>query len=219
MDKQQLSNQISQTITVPNAYYNQGNGLQIANNSGTINVTCEGTDLGDLLRSFLSPDGQNKTQNISHAVEWASLNKQYYNLFVLENENFSIGAFSISKEHSLEKYTRMAVKEKFNSLSDEAISIIKTMPCIFAKTNTDYRVTDEYFPALIGRITEVQEQGDNLKFFFVPFQTVPQQILNQNVSLLKMACSSLRNELDEVHWAIKECNLIQAFSNMGITIR
>lgn len=224
MGKQQISKQTSQTsqiITAPNAtnaYYNQGNGLQVANNSGTINVNCEGTSIKDLLRSILFSDKQKNVQNVSHAVEWASLNKQYYNLFVLENENFSTGSFSISKERSLERYTTSKVKEKFSSLSDEAISVIQTMPCIFVKRNVHYKETDESFPALIGRITEVHEQGDNIKILFVPFQTVPQQLLNQNVALLKMAQSSLRNELDEEHWAIKECNLIHIFSAMGITI-
>lgn len=221
MGKQQISKQTSQIITAPNAtnaYYNQGNGFQVANNSGTINVNCDGTNIGELLKSILSSDRQKNAQNVSHAVEWASLNKQYYNLFVLENENFSADSFSISNERSLERYTSSKVKEKFSSLSDQAISVIRTMPCIFVKRNTQYKETDESFPALIGRITEVHEQGDNIKILFVPFQTVPQQLLNQNVALLKMAQSSLRNELDEEHWAIKECNLIHIFSAMGITI-
>ena len=221
MGKQQISKQTSQIITAPNAtnaYYNQGNGFQVANNSGTINVNCDGANIENFLRSILSSDRQNDAQNVSHAVEWASLNKQYYNLFVLENENFSIGSFSISKERSLERYTSSKVKEKFSSLSDQAISVIRTMPCIFVKRNTQYKETDESFPALIGRITEVHEQGDNIKILFVPFQTVSQQLLNQNIALLKMAQSSLRNELDEEHWAIKECNLIHIFSAMGITI-
>ena len=215
MGKQQISKQTSQIITAPNAtnaYYNQGNGFQVANNSGTINVNCDGANIENFLRSILSSDRQNDAQNVSHAVEWASLNKQYYNLFVLENENFSVGSFSISKERSLERYTSSKVKEKFSSLSDQAISVIRTMPCIFVKRNTQYKETNESFPALIGRITELHEQGDNIKILFVPFQTVPQQLLNQNVALLKMAQSSLRNELDEEHWAIKECNLIHIFS-------
>ena len=90
--------------------------------------------------------------------------------------------------------------------------------CIFVKRNTHYKETDESFPALVGRITEVHEQGENIKILFVPFQTVSQQLLNQNISLLKLAHSFLRNELDEDHWAIKECDLIHTFSAMGITI-
>lgn len=170
------------------------------------------------MRSILSSDRQKNAQNVSHAVEWASLNKQYYNLFVLENENFSAGSFSISKECSLERYTSSKVKEKFSSLSDQAISVIRTMPCIFVKRNAHYKKTDKNFFALVGRVTEVYEQGDNIKILFVPFQAVSQQLLNQNIALLKMAQSSLRNELDEEHWAIKECDLIHTFSAMGITI-
>lgn len=221
MEKQQISKQTSQIVTAPNAanaYYNQGNGLQVANNSGTINVNCDEINLEDLLKPFISADRQNNFQYVSHAVEWASLNKQYYNLFVLENENFSSDSFSISKESSLERYTSSKVKEKFSSLSEQAISMIQTMPCIFVKRNTHYKETDENFPALVGRITEVHEQGDTIRILFIPFQTVSQQLLNQNISILKLAHSSLRNELDEEHWAIKECNLIHIFSAMGITI-
>lgn len=81
MGNQQISKQTSQIITAPNAanaYYNQGNGFQVANNSGTINVNCDGTNIEDLLKSFLASDRQKNAQNVSHAVEWASLNKQYY---------------------------------------------------------------------------------------------------------------------------------------------
>ena len=51
MGKQQISKRTSQIITTPNAtnaYYNQGNGLQVANNNGTINLNCDGTKLEDL---------------------------------------------------------------------------------------------------------------------------------------------------------------------------
>ncbi len=221
MGKQQMTKQTSQIVTAPNAanaYYNQGNGLQVVSNSGTININCDGTNIEDLLKPISFSGRQNNASNVSHAVEWASLNKQYYNLFVLENENFSSGSFSISKERSLERYTSSKAKEKFSSLSDKVISVIQTMPCIFVKRNTNYKETDKSFPALVGQITEVHEQGDNIKILFVPFQTVSQQLLNQNVALLKMAQSSLRNELDEEHWAIKECNLIHIFSAIGITI-
>lgn len=221
MGNQQISKQASQIITAPNAanaYYNQGNGLQVVSNSGTININCDGTNIEDLLGPISSSSRQNNFPNVSHAVEWASLNKQYYNLFVLENENFSIGSFSISKERSLEKYTSTAVKEKFASLSDEAISVIRTMPCIFVKRNTYYKETYDDFPALAGRITEIHEQGETIKILFLSFQAVSQQLLNQNVALLKKAQSSLRNELDAEHWAIKECNLIHTFSTIGITI-
>lgn len=96
MGNQQISKQTSQIITAPNAanaYYNQGNGLQVVSNSGTININCDGTNIEDLLRPISSFGRQNNFPNVSHAVEWASLNKQYYNLFVLENENFSVGSF------------------------------------------------------------------------------------------------------------------------------
>lgn len=221
MGKQQISKQTSQIITAPNAtnvYHNQGNGFQVANNNGTINLNCDGTNIEDLLRSILSSDRQKNAQNVSHAVEWASLNKQYYNLFVLENENFSVGSFSISQERSLERYTSKKAKEEFSSLSDKAISTIRNMPCIFVQRNTHYKEADEVFSALVGRVTEVYEQGDNIKILFVPFQAISQQLLNQNIALLKMAQSSLRNELDEEHWAIKECDLIHTFLAMGITI-
>lgn len=221
MGKQQISKQTSQIITAPNAanaYYNQGNGFQVVNNNGPINLNCNGINLEDLLQSYISADRQKNSQKLSRAVEWASLNKRYYNLFVLENESFSVGSFSISKERSLERYTSKKAKEEFSSLSDKAISTIRNMPCIFVRRNTHYKEADEVFSALVGRVTEVYEQGDNIKILFVPFQTVPQQLLNQNIALLKMAQSSLRNELDEEHWAIKECDLIHTFSAMGITI-
>ena len=104
-------------------------------------------------------------------------------------------------------------------LSLDNIAELKLMPCIFAKRNIRYKETEPGHPALVGRICDIVPQGEVIKIRFNGFQAFPQQILNQNISLLHMASAPLRNELDLEHWAIKRCNLIDAFAAMNIEIK
>ena len=42
----------------------------------------------------------------SHAADWALLNTEFYNLFVLQNENFKDGSFSLSTDVALKNTER-----------------------------------------------------------------------------------------------------------------
>jgi hypothetical protein len=45
---------------------------------------------------------------------------------------------------------------------------------------------------------------------------LPQQRLNEIASDLELDCASLRNELDQQHWTIKEVNLQAALAEADI---
>lgn len=221
MDKDQLIpseiiSAIAQTPN-PNILVNQGDGIQIQQNSGPINVNVDGSELTELLSRMF---GSRPTGNfVTHAVEWASLSRTHYCLFVLENEEYNDGVFSIAKDRALQKYTPKEVRDKYRMLNLVDIDELRHMPCIFAKRNMHYKGTEPHHPALVGRISDAVPQGEVVKIYFSGFQAFPQQILNQNTALLHMASASLRNELDEEHWAIKQCDLIDAFATMNIEIK
>ncbi len=221
MDKDQLIpseiiSAIAQTPN-PNILVNQGDGIQIQQNSGPINVNVDGSELTELLSRMF---GCRPTGNfVTHAVEWASLSRTHYCLFVLENEEYNDGVFSIAKDRALQKYTPKEVRDKYRMLNLVDIDELRHMPCIFAKRNMHYKGTEPHHPALVGRISDAVPQGEVVKIYFSGFQAFPQQILNQNTALLHMASASLRNELDEEHWAIKQCDLIDAFATMNIEIK
>lgn len=155
---------------------------------------------------------------VSHAMEWASLSKEAYNLFVLENEDYNNGSFCISKGCAL-RYTEQADYEAYHLLKMNDIERIKRMPCIFAKRNSYYGRSDIYQPLVFGRIIDVINQGEMIKFVFQGFQASPQQKLNENAAELKIARASLRNEFDEEHWSIKRADLISTIEHLGIIIK
>lgn len=221
MDKNQLiPSEIASAITKtsnPNIFVNQGDGIQIQQNSDPININVDNVELAKLLLPLF---GCRPSENpVTHSVEWASLSQTHYCLFVLENEEYNDGVFSIAKDRALQKYTPREVRNKYHSLSLEDIDELKQMPCIFAKRNMHYKGTEPHHPALVGRICDIVPQGEVIKIYFTGFQAFPQQELNKNTLLLHMASATLRNELDEEHWAIKQCNLIDAFATMNIVIK
>lgn len=211
----ELASAIAKSVQ-PNILMNQGDGIQIQENHGPITVNVTSPELaGSLLPMF---NAQPTRSSQTHKIEWASLDREYYCLFVLENEDYSNGAFSVSKDRSLQRYTPKDIRDKYRIFTLENIESLKRMPCIFAKRNLFYNRTEDNHPALIGRIENIVTQREIIKIYFRWFQAFPQQILNLNIKSLHMASAPLRNELDEEHWSIKPCNLIDAFAAMGIDI-
>ena len=208
-------------VSFPNAtqcMINTGSGVQIGTNAGTmnLNINCLTPELVQGIMSMFA--AQPVPQKMSHKLEWASLSTTSYCLFVLENEEYNCGAFSIAKSRALRDYTPSGYRERYITLSPDTIAELTSMPCIFAKRNMHYGSTEASHPALLGRITDIRAQRETIKICFSGFQGIPQQLLNQNIGLLGMAFSSLRNELDEEHWSIKDCNLIDAIARLNIDI-
>ena len=202
----------------PQGMINTGSGVQVGLNAGTmnLNINCLTPELVQGLMSMFA--AQPATQKASHTLEWASLSQKSYCLFVLENEDYNCGAFSIAKSCALRKYTGSEHKERYVDLTPAAVAEIASMPCIFAKRNMHFGHTEPSHPALLGRITDMRVQGETIKICFTGFQGIRQQLLNENIVLLGLAHASLRNELDEEHWSIKNGNLIDVIARLHIDI-
>ena len=208
-------------VSFPNAtqgMINTGSGVQIGTNAGTMNFNFNGLTPEMITNLIAMFSGQLVQQKVSRTIEWASLSTSSYCLFVLENEEYNCGAFSIAKSRALRNYTPSGYRERYITLSPDTIAELTSMPCIFAKRNMHYGSTEASHPALLGRITDIRAQRETIKICFSGFQGIPQQLLNQNIGLLGMAFSSLRNELDEEHWSIKDCNLIDVIARLNIVI-
>lgn len=159
-------------------------------------------------------------QETSHAIEWAALRTDCFNLFVLENERYNCGAFAISKARALRKYVCEEYISLYRILDPTAINSIIEMPCIFTMRNKFFRRSGNTQPAALGRLTSITRQLDNIRFTFDIFQPpVPQQIINDNIPVFNLAHSTLRNELDEEHWSIKPGNLQEIIARLGIDVR
>lgn len=208
-------------VSFPNAtqgMINTGSGIQVGTNAGTmnLNINCLTPELLQGLISMFA--AQPASQKVSHAVEWASLSAERYCLFVLENEEYNNGAFSIAKCCALKGYTKPELAERYIDLAPAVVAELTSMPCVFAKRNKYYRYTENSHPALLGRITDIRVHHETVTVCFTGFQAFPQQLLNKNIGLLGMVHASLRNELDEEHWSIKDCNLLDVMTRLGVTV-
>lgn len=143
MDKNQLvpseiTSAIAETAN-PNILVNQGDGIQIQQNNGPINVNVSGNELTKLLASMFGCIPTNST--ITHAIEWASLSRTHYCLFVLENEEYNDGVFSIAKDRALQKCTPKEIRDRYRMLSLDNIEELKQInngggsKCASATTN------------------------------------------------------------------------------------
>lgn len=153
----------------------------------------------------------------SHRLEWERLRTDAFNLFVLENEDYDCGAFSVSKWRSL-VYTSDEYQKEYRLLDDYAKAEIMKLPCVFARRNKYFGHTDANHFALLGRVTQIVCQRDNIRFNFEGFGYIHQQLINENVSLFHLASAPLRNELDEEHWSIRPGSLQEAVAKVGVTI-
>ena len=164
-EKELLPREVASAISSaasPNILINQGEGLQIQKNYGAININLNGQSeepLAKLLSSMFGVVPAGVT--VTHALEWASLCKTHYCLFVLENEDYKDGVFSIAKDRALQKYTSQNVRRRYKNICPETIAELRQMPCIFAKRNMYYKKTKEYL-VLVYKCG--QEKSNNLYY-------------------------------------------------------
>ena len=202
-------------MPAPKTFNNYGDGIQIGTFTGTLNAEFPPEAL-NYMRMFFSGA---PVCSGSNAIVWNTLHHGLYNLFVLENETYSNGSFSISKNCALKKYTDIRLQKKYRPLNRACIEELKSIPSIFAMRNKAFKTTTPEHVAYVGQITDIFIQKNAVKFCFRGFQPIYQELLNKNAALLALNSCSGRNELDEEHWSIKVCNLAEQFMKMGITIQ
>lgn len=147
-----------------------------------------------------------------------ALNMDYYNLFVIGDETFCDGHFTVPKDRALTESMSSEVKAQFAALSEDAISQIKTFPSLFASENHGYGKTDDAHQACFGIVTDVKIQDNGIKIHFYPLWAVPQQKLNEIAFNIALQGASSFNELNRTHWAIKKVNLIEELKAAGISV-
>ena len=158
-------------------------------------------------------------QSTSHAAEWALLDTERFNVFVLENEKYDCGAFSIGRRVALKFHTPEEYRDHFMPLTEPLIQELLNMPCLFAIKNQDFMTAAEYCPAFLGKLTQIQCQGENIRFRFAAFGNFRQQFINDNIRAFHLGVATVRNQLDVEHWSIRTGNLLNIAADMGIEIK
>ena len=120
--------------------------------------------------------------SISHSADWAKLSRVQFCLFVLDNAVYDSGTFSIAKTRAL---SHTHNREKYRHLSPTIIDEILLMPCIFAKRNEYYKLSNPNAEALLGKVIDIIKQEATIAFRFDVYAHFPQQVINDNIKVLK----------------------------------
>ena len=213
----ELTRSESSLPSVPTQQINveaSGNGLAIGNNYGNmiINLPPEAIALLPNLLGNLQPQ-------VSHIAEWTQLSRSIFNVFVLRNEKYDRGSFSISKRVALTQLTPEYYQEYFRPLTSALIGELLNMPCIFAIKNDDYMTAYEGCPAFLGKLKEIRCQEETIRFEFEAFCAFKSKFINEHIRDFNLVVTTVRNQLDVEHWSIREGNLIQIAERLGLEIK
>lgn len=196
-----------------------GNGIA-AGNIENLNLNVDGTNL----QTFLLTLQQSGLFSLpvpapaNDPMEIGQLRRDYYNLFVIEDETYHDGSFSISRSDALTRYTHDA--DHFRPMTADIISEIESMPCLFTIRNDDHSRCSDNWVCVTGKLKRITVHGSVIKFNFGYYApAIPQNLLNQNAEVFGLATSSLRNELDDEHWAIKKIDLLGVLKDRNYEIR
>ena len=205
-----------------------GNGLPATPPLMNVTATGEGTAIGVVqgdVHLEMNEEVASYIQHMvgglesdSHAIEWALLDEERFHLFVLENEKYDCGCFSISKRIAL-KNILPEYADHFRPLTPSLIYELINMPCLFAIRNRNFKEAPASCPTLIGKLTEIIPQGNCIKFRFYHCGSLRQQFINENMHLFNLITKPVRNQLDEEHWSIRTGNLLQIVDQLGIKIK
>lgn len=147
-----------------------------------------------------------------------ALNMDYYNLFVIGDETYCDGHFTVPKDRALTESMSQEAKIQFAALNENAVSQIKTFPSLFASENHGYGKTEDAQLAFFGFVTDVKIQDNGIKIHFRTLSTIQQRKLNEIAFKIAILGSSTFNELNRTHWAIKKVNLIEELKAAGISV-
>lgn len=153
------------------------------------------------------------------ASSTAGKSRDFYNLFVLGGEEFSgfeKGHFTIMKERALTEYMSPDIKDFVDSLSSEAIELIKTFPAIFCSENDQYGTCADSQIAYLGLVTDIKVQDNGIKVYYQTLYDLPQKRLNEIIFDLGISGTDSFNEFNRTHWCIKRIDLIAALQEAGI---
>ena len=134
------------------------------------------------------------------------IDTRYFNLVVVEKQPFT-GTIAIPKNKALKESISSDVWEVFGKCGDEEREKIYKLPSIFATRNRNGRSTEDGHMAMYGFIKNISIQGDLLIIKHSMNLQIVQQELNKIEDALQLDYAPDSNELDKVHWTIKEVNL------------
>ena len=148
-----------------------------------------------------------------------SVSREYYNLFVIGNEEFNKPYFKVPRDRSLCEYMTDETKKRFDALTPEMIADIKTLPSLFLAENRPYGRADDDQRVIYGFVSDVKIYDDDVKIYFCGYKSdIVQQRLNELLDELGLHGNHAFNELNRTHWSIKRVDLIQELYEANLPV-
>lgn len=144
-------------------------------------------------------------------------NNEFYNLFVLDSEDFAKCYFVINKKDCL-KYIDKSIISLFSLTNPNSLDKCLTYPCLFANKNNEYLKAGKDQLSYFGYLTKIEISDNSIKFYFSIVSSLPQAIFNDYAQSFNLMESKGENELDKVHWSIKNINLVKCIRNLGFNV-
>ena len=69
-----------------------------------------------------------------------------------------------------------------------------------------------------GYLTKIEISDNSIKFYFSIVSSLPQAIFDDYAHSFNLMESKGENELDKVHWSIKNINLVKCIRNLGFNV-
>ena len=150
----------------------------------------------------------------------ATLSREFYNLFVIGGGKFDRGSFTISKAKVFStEYIEPRIKTQFNKLRDDSVvEQILSMPSLFLSENADYMKSRPGQKALLGRVTDLTIEANDIRITFTADIALLQQSITDISQELGIQGSPGCSELNTTHWTIKQIDLIKKLADAGMSV-
>lgn len=135
-----------------------------------------------------------------------------YNLLVSGwNEEWQGEPATFDLSRCVREYTEDAVRAKFATLDDAAISELLRLPCIFA-----YETYCELEPKF-GYLTEITKRGNDVRLSY-EFKPITPFLTWQDFTTMNFELGLSKWEMNRSHWAVKDINLPLELQRKGINL-
>ena len=171
--------------------------------------TFQQTGSGNTQIGYIGQQINNITMGgIPQVIRPANPNYEYYNLFVIDQEQLD-SLVTIPRKHSLNDYTAEDVRKIYALPHLAAAEEIKRLPSLFVIRNRygNHTISDQR--AGYGYIVDIVQKSDTIVVTASISHVIRQEKLNHLEKELQLLSAPENNELDAVHWAIKRVNLPQ----------
>lgn len=187
-----------------------GNDNMMVPNYGTVNINV--TQMPQVIQPGMVPQIVQYQMPMMPGGFYVpiTIDREYYNLFVLGMEEFDKSYIKMPRDRSLNQYMSKETMAMFDKLTPEMIARIKTLPSLFLAENRQYGHPDDDQRVIYGFVSDVKIYENDVKIYFCGYKNdIPQSAINELMEELGLMGTKSFNELNRTHWAIKRADLIQ----------